>query len=75
MYDDVHTYGVAGSLKFPKEEKKAAPKAKAAAKEAPKKLMQVYRQDSYDKDPDTTSMYDDLHAYVKAGSGAFAQHG
>jgi hypothetical protein len=43
IYDDVHTYGVAGSLKFPKEEKKAAPKAKAAAKEAPKKLMQVYR--------------------------------
>jgi hypothetical protein len=41
MYDDVHTYGVAGSLKFPVEAKKAAPKA--AAKEAPKKLMQVNR--------------------------------
>jgi hypothetical protein len=34
MYDDLHTYGVAGSLKFPKEAKK---------EEAPKKLMQVYR--------------------------------
>tara|TARA_B110000305_G_C18883138_1_gene378510 strand:+ start:115 stop:444 length:330 start_codon:yes stop_codon:yes gene_type:complete len=73
MYDDLHRYGVAGSLKFPVEEKKAAPKA--AAKEAPKKLMQINKSDSYDKDPDTTSMYDDLHAYVKAGSGAFAQHG
>ena len=55
MYDDLHAYVKAGSLKFPVEAKKATPKAKAAAKEAPKKLMQVYRQDSYDKDPDTTS--------------------
>jgi len=31
------------------------------------------KSDTYDKDPDTTSMYDDLHTYVKAGSGAFMQ--
>ena len=68
MYDDLHTYGVPGSLKFPKE----APKPAA---EAPKKLMQINKSDTYDKDPDTTSMYDDLHTYVKPGSGAFAQHG
>ena len=68
MYDDLHTYGAPGSLKFPKEAKKEAPKAA----EAPKKLMQINKADTYDRDPDTVSMYDDLHTYVKPGSGAFA---
>jgi hypothetical protein len=31
------------------------------------------RQDTYDKDPDTVSMYDDLHTYRKVGTAAFAQ--
>ena len=69
MYDDLHTYGQPGWAKFPKE----APKKEAPKKEAPKKLMQVNRRDTYDRDPDTVSMYDDLHTYVKPGSGAFAQ--
>jgi hypothetical protein len=71
MYDDLHTYGPPGSWKFPKEKKAKA--AAAAAPAAKKALMQVWRQDTYDKDPDTVSMYDDLHTYVKPGTGAFAQ--
>jgi hypothetical protein len=31
------------------------------------------RKDTYDKDPDTVSMYDDLHTYQKVGTAAFAQ--
>jgi len=62
MYDDQHLYGAVGSWKFPVEAKKAAT-APAKKAEAKKALMQMYRQDTYDKDQDTVSMYDDLHTY------------
>jgi hypothetical protein len=75
MYDDQHLYGAAGSWKFDTVPKAAAAPAKKveAEAEAKKALMQMYRQDSYDKDQDTVSMYDDLHTYKKVGSAAFAQ--
>jgi len=67
MYDDLHTYGPPGSWKFPQEAKKPAAKEEAK-KEAKKALVQ--KTDTYDKDPDTVSMYDDLHTYVKPGTYA-----
>ena len=62
MYDDQHLYGTVGSWNFPVEAIKdvTAPVNKEEAKKA---LMQMYKQDTYDKDPDTVSMYDDLHTY------------
>jgi hypothetical protein len=68
MYDDQHLYGAVGSWKFPAEPKAAA--APAKKEEAKKALMQMYRQDTYDKDRDTVSMYDDLHTYAKPGQYA-----
>jgi hypothetical protein len=56
MYDDQHLYGAAGSWKFDT----AAPVKKEEAKKA---LIQMNRKDTYDKDADTVSMYDDLHTY------------
>ena len=35
------------------------------------KQLNNYRSDSYDKDPETTSVYDDLHTYVPLGSAKF----
>lgn len=68
MYDDQHLYGAVGSWKFPVEAKKAAA---APAKEAKKALMQMYHRDTFDKDPDTVSMYDDQHLYGAVGSWKF----
>ena len=65
MYDDQHLYGAAGSWKFDAVAKATA--APAKKEEAKKALMQINRQDTYDKDPDTVAMYDDLHTYTKPG--------
>jgi len=70
MYDDGHVYtDHAGTLNWkfaggPTAEYEAAKAAKASSK-----LVQFARggTDTFDHDPDTSSMYDDQHVYSKPG--------
>jgi hypothetical protein len=77
MYDDGHVYtDKAGSLNWkfaggPTEEFKASQTPAPKAPEGAAALVQRHRhrKDTYDQDPNTTSMYDDGHVYTdKAGS-------
>ena len=78
MYDDLHTYVKPGSGAFAQQqpselERPKKKKAKGKPRRGQEHLSLSQKADTYDRDPDTTSMYDDLHTYVKPGSGAFAQ--
>jgi len=67
MYDDRHVYtDDAGHINWKYEGGPAAEYQKATGFN-PYALIQQGRKDSYDMDPDTTSMYDDGHVYSKPG--------
>ena len=67
MYDDGHVYtDDAGKIKWVFAGGPAAEYQKATGYN-PYTMVQTGKSDSYDMDPDTTSMYDDGHVYSKPG--------